>query len=363
MTFDHKAGIKLYDAGAKSYVSVDLSAATDRMPRLLQARIIERLYIQLGLDGVAIAKHWLGAISRSYSTRHSDFEKQVGALEYSVGQGMGLFSSWSSMAITHHFIVNQICGVPADSYVLVGDDLLIKNNLSAYHKYLEVMTDIGVVVNPSKTLVSAEPPFTIEFARNYIIAGRRVAPLPTGVLYAYLDRKVSATTVFWAFRDSIDFFRADYLFRELKIESELEVNECAYFLWREEIMSYGAVKTLIESLGHHLLFTEIQFADIKQICASQKGPTEVRMRFQFLETLLSQCTMRREQDLLKTPRLTEDFGALRFAAEEVEDYADVMAERVSNSGLVIYSQEFGTPIVSKREARLIEDYMDFTSSK
>lgn len=72
--------------------------------------------------------------------------------------------------------------------------------------------------------------------------------------------------------------------------------------------------------------------------------------------------MRRDEDLLKTSRLAEDFGVLRFADESVEEYSDVMQERVSHSGTIIYSLEFGNPTVSKREARLIADYISLTES-
>lgn len=188
---------------------------------------------------------------------------------------MGLFSSWSAMALTHHFIVNQVCKVDTSNYVLVGDDLLIRNDLSAYAKYIEVMTAIGVEVNTLKTLVSAKPPFTIEFARNYIIMGRTISPIPTGVVYAFLDRKVSATTVFWAFRECLDFFSITWLFRELKIQDPLEIQECAYFLWRENIRSYAEVKSLLNHLGQKIMFSEAQFDDIKSICFSQKGQSEV----------------------------------------------------------------------------------------
>lgn len=46
-TFDHKKGIELYtledNSKDKNYYSIDLSAATDRMPRILQSKLVEAI--------------------------------------------------------------------------------------------------------------------------------------------------------------------------------------------------------------------------------------------------------------------------------------------------------------------------------
>lgn len=58
-TFNHKDGIKLYDdrdvSMKTNFYSIDLSAATDRMPRLLQAKLISSIWSHLGFDGEDIA--------------------------------------------------------------------------------------------------------------------------------------------------------------------------------------------------------------------------------------------------------------------------------------------------------------------
>jgi hypothetical protein len=45
----------LYQNSAQDFISVDLSAATDRIPKELQARILECLYNKLGYNGKSIA--------------------------------------------------------------------------------------------------------------------------------------------------------------------------------------------------------------------------------------------------------------------------------------------------------------------
>lgn len=85
----------------------------------------------------------------------------------------------------HHYIINALCKVDMDRYCLVGDDLLFFGSQKEYTTYINIMTSIGLKVNPMKTIVSSsnERP-TIEFARNFVIDGVRINPAPFGVLFA-----------------------------------------------------------------------------------------------------------------------------------------------------------------------------------
>jgi hypothetical protein len=88
------------------------------------------------------------------------------------------------MALLHHYIVNEVCKIPVESYVLVGDDLTIRGHEQEYNKYIRVMTDIGVVVNKTKTVESTGKFDNVEFARNYIIRSTKIVPLQFGQLFA-----------------------------------------------------------------------------------------------------------------------------------------------------------------------------------
>jgi hypothetical protein len=89
------------------------------------------------------------------------------------------------MAITHHYIVNCLCGINMANYRLVGDDLLIKGSEDQFERYLAVMKAIGLEVNLNKTIVSTNTSqHNVEFARNYVISGCRITPLPFGQMYA-----------------------------------------------------------------------------------------------------------------------------------------------------------------------------------
>jgi len=51
---------------------------------------------------------------------------------YSVGQPMGAYSSWAAFTLTHHLVV-QFCSYkkgkfPFNNYIILGDDIVIKDN-------------------------------------------------------------------------------------------------------------------------------------------------------------------------------------------------------------------------------------------
>jgi hypothetical protein len=354
-TFDHKSGLDIYDPNASSYYSVDLSAATDRLPRILQAAIIERLFVLLGLDGKKIARCWLATVDRTYSTKNSALQKFTPTVRYAVGQGMGLFSSWSSMALLHHYIVNELCSCPTDSYVLVGDDLLIKNASDSFAKYRQIMDEIGVGVNMSKTLVSSSYPHTIEFARNYVIQGHRIKPLPTGAVFAGVDKKLSSEEVLFSFSESIAYLDPDKLISYLCLKEVRALYNVGYFLWKVGRYSYDEVVSFLATRSVQLIISEDQFKHIQSV-SKPESRDHIRLpQLQFTQSLLSQCSIRRKEDMERLAALSIDFSVLGFAGEEIEDYSARMEKRICSAVPISYEPGMGNPIVSKLEGQLIRD--------
>lgn len=172
--------------------SIDLSAATDRLPLFLQSHILD---VVTGVPG--FGESWAKLlVSRSYfmpdrpkvgSKLYKDtlgLNIPWGAeLKYSVGQPMGALSSWAMLALTHHCIVQyaafkakvRTVGPWFDGYEVLGDDLVIFDDKVA-EQYIAFMEDIGVDTNPSKSIPSPERP-VCEFAKRTSIGINDVSGL------------------------------------------------------------------------------------------------------------------------------------------------------------------------------------------
>jgi hypothetical protein len=96
---------------------MDLSAATDRLPVLLQSQILNIL----GFDGDG----WRRVLDREWYLGGK-------LLSYKVGQPMGAYSSFAMLALTHHVITRIAairCKVNPSTllYAVLGDDGAMAN--------------------------------------------------------------------------------------------------------------------------------------------------------------------------------------------------------------------------------------------
>jgi len=177
-TFDQGRGVKyanrLSQRGLKAHC-YDLSAATDRLPVLLQAMLVNNLVPGAGQLWAQIL------IDRAYAVpvaaRRRGFHV-ADSVNYAVGQPMGALSSWAMLALTHHFIV-QLAAYNAGHrawfrlYVVLGDDIVIFDDDVASH-YCILMADLGVGIGFAKSLVSKD---SFEFAKRYYRRGEDLSPL------------------------------------------------------------------------------------------------------------------------------------------------------------------------------------------
>jgi len=151
--------------------SLDLSAATDRLPISIQSQIISHIWPGFGPLWSTIL------IDRDYKVPKS------GVVRYAVGQPMGAYSSWAMLALTHHFIVQvaawKSCSVPVGtwftSYAVLGDDIVIGNR-SVAMAYLEIINQIGVKCGLHKSLLSPKGT-ALEFAKRTWTKGIDVSPI------------------------------------------------------------------------------------------------------------------------------------------------------------------------------------------
>lgn len=105
---------------------------------------------------------------------------------YNTGQGMGIYSSWTSIALLHHVLVRLAalrCGIhPFSDYIILGDDVAIANGKVA-EAYKDIMTGLGVEISHSKRVVPQENFNSVEFASKLIVNGVNIRPLPLGLLF------------------------------------------------------------------------------------------------------------------------------------------------------------------------------------
>jgi hypothetical protein len=184
-TFDQLKPIKrLLKQGHKSFYSLDLTAATDRLPISVQSWLLNIWFNQIPAFGSLWAR--LLVIRDYYFTapKGSDFSKvgPKGKVKYSAGQPMGAYSSWAMLALTHHFLVQVSAwsvGYPKhklySNYALLGDDLVIVDKHVA-DSYLRLMEAIGVKINLSKSILSHKGK-GLEFAKRTFVDGQDVSPV------------------------------------------------------------------------------------------------------------------------------------------------------------------------------------------
>jgi len=177
-TFDQLAPLRLLmkrTGGKTGYFSLDLTAATDRLPLALQQRIIAHL----ANDEFSLAwatlltgrDYWLKTMQPHIS----------GPYRYSVGQPMGALSSWASLALTHHFIVQFAAFRVGElgwyqNYAVLGDDVVIAD-LKVARSYLQIMKSLGVECGLHKSIMSYNG-IALEFAKKTFYKGVDVSPIP-----------------------------------------------------------------------------------------------------------------------------------------------------------------------------------------
>jgi hypothetical protein len=135
-------------ASGENPVSVDLSSATDRLPRFLQTYLLERI----GLENYAQALE--DVCQRPFV---AEWKGMQIPFFYRVGQPMGLYGSFPLLNLSNIVIAKYSElhsgfkpreGVPTCFYVL-GDDIVFLDNKAA-DIYKSVLVKLGVEVSPTK---------------------------------------------------------------------------------------------------------------------------------------------------------------------------------------------------------------------
>nr|UIW13870.1 MAG: RNA-dependent RNA polymerase [Rhizoctonia solani mitovirus 88] len=184
-TFDqtkplHSLIQRVKDGTVRSLYSLDLTAATDRLPVALQVHIVNDL-----VGDISFGYHWASLlVGRKYKFYQMGYDQWHGDYLYAVGQPMGALSSWAMLALTHHFIVqcaawrSKITPVGSwyANYALLGDDLVVGDS-AVKDEYLAILMSLGMEVNVHKSIIS-ETGRCLEFAKRTIYLGTDVSPIP-----------------------------------------------------------------------------------------------------------------------------------------------------------------------------------------
>jgi len=202
-TFNQLGPIQQYTKW-KSAFSLDLSAATDRLPIALQIGLLAAMY------GLEFAIHWSKLLTdRVYFAYSKKYLPEGAKLRYGVGQPMGALSSWAMLALTHHFIVQCAAweaglvpvGTLYERYALLGDDLVVGDSEAKKH-YLRILDALGVECGLHKSVLSPRG-IGLEFAKRTLINGEDVSPIPIEEFLAANQTLPSALAL--AMRYSLDF--------------------------------------------------------------------------------------------------------------------------------------------------------------
>jgi len=235
-TFDQASFLQKIDFKTKEFNSIDLKSATDRFPIKLISKVLS---YHLGSQFV---KSWEAIMVGTpfWCPNINNF------INYSVGNPMGAYSSWASFALTHHFVVYWACknvGLEwrTAEYVLLGDDIVINNNIIA-KEYKRLLSQLGVEVSINKTHESST---FLEFAKRQVFLGTEISSFPLPAIltnYNHIPMMISDLMFInnkgWTF--DIMKFIEHFALRTIKQRSKIKVKLLEWssvFNWTQ--LAYG----------------------------------------------------------------------------------------------------------------------------
>jgi len=299
----------------------DLKAATDRLPLDLQLKVISHLFEEASPE---ISSLWKTIISRKVKFRDK-------FISYSVGQPMGLLSSWAVMALTHHFIVNYCFSKHKISkfmrnYAIIGDDIVIGHKNVA-EEYLKVMKNLGMEINFSKTIIPSETcKGKGEIAKRLFSLGREISPITPKTIQqgGYKLSSLLELVKLLRDRDYLDLKKADdtvhltkmviHMVSSMKYKSQLKA---CFFL----------TSPLCSFLNKELLCDSASFSRVTK--SIWEGKLEVNFNNKFQQFLLERLSKRIiDFEQLNSKPINPVSGSKLFTTPIVDDYFKTSIEEM-----------------------------------
>jgi hypothetical protein len=184
-TFDQSGIVTRYfNEGLAPHWSFDLKAATDTIPLALY---IEVMTVMLRCEGETSieARQRAELWAKIMTDREFLTPLKEGYARYGTGQPMGALSSWASMALVHHALVqfsHWRVTKPSScepswfkTYLVLGDDVDIAQNALVAKSYQDSCAELAIVIGLLKSLHSKRNCF--EFANRRFSPDGDISPL------------------------------------------------------------------------------------------------------------------------------------------------------------------------------------------
>jgi hypothetical protein len=182
-TADQERGFQslLKESAGKCTYCFDLSSASDRIPAFMQKHRLELMANR------HVAESWF-----SVMTKRDFYVKATGqSVRWTVGQPLGLLSSFPSFALWHHDIIQLAAnwenihnGKPLrffKQYRLLGDDVVIFNT-EVSRRYQWLLNQIGLKINMTKSVIGDKENSQIEFTKRLALRGKEMSSLKHNIL-------------------------------------------------------------------------------------------------------------------------------------------------------------------------------------
>lgn len=184
-TFDQSGLVEGYfKKGYSPHWSFDLKSATDTIPMALYIEVMTVL-LRAENDTVIAARQRAELWAKIMTDRDFLTPLKEGYARYGRGQPMGALSSWASMAMVHHALVQfshwKVTNFPGcepswfDTYLVLGDDVDIARNALVADCYKGTCANLGIVIGIHKSLHSLKNCF--EFANRRFSPDGDISPL------------------------------------------------------------------------------------------------------------------------------------------------------------------------------------------
>lgn len=257
--------------------SFDLTAATDRWPKIHQKVVVKHLYG----DSWADVWDWVMSIT--------PWVKGKGYVSYSVGQPMGAYSSWAALAVTHHALIRYCAwklSIKDPVYFVLGDDVLIKGH-SLAQEYHECLNTLGVDISIGKSITPKGNTPAAEFAKNLLRGGMNLTALSPNEINEIMNNHF-----WWKFVDFTNLIQGwdgkphvyiDQQTNVIAISKALEsvISNCGF--------THNQINNIMILLGYHQDQFNKQLIGYHSIRDNPwKGVTSLEMKMKFLEIILEE---------------------------------------------------------------------------